>query len=165
MSPGVISRSMCLGMVVGFSPTVGLQAVLCFVIALVCNRLWRPGTFDWIIALVGSLVVNPLTMVPTYTLYYWIGCHAMTCSGLVEFKDAAHIKDFVYTLGEGTAAIFLGSVPFMLIGIPAGYYLGRVVERLLEARAQRRRVRLLEVARRRREQELRAAQSAQSAGS
>jgi hypothetical protein len=161
MSPGVISRSMCMGMAVGFSPTVGLQAVMCFLIALACNRFWRPAMFDWVIALVGSLVVNPLTMVPTYTFYYWVGCQAITCSSLVEFKDAEHIKDFVYALGDGTLAIFLGSIPFMLIGLPAGYFLGRVIERLLEARAQRRRVRLLEVARRRREQELRAAQSAQ----
>lgn len=161
MSPGVISRSMCMGMAVGFSPTVGLQAVICFAIALLCNRFWRPAMFDWVIALVGSLVVNPLTMVPTYTFYYWIGCQMMSCSSLVEFQDADHIKDFIFALGDGTVAVLLGSVPFMVAGLPAGYYLGRLIERVLEARAQRRRVRLLEVARRRREQELRATQSAQ----
>lgn len=149
-----------MGMAVGFSPTVGLQAVICFIIALLCNRFWRPAMFDWVIALVGSLVVNPLTMVPTYTFYYWIGCQMMNCSGLVEFQDAEHIKDLIFALGDGTLAVLLGSVPFMLAGLPIGYFLGRLVERVLEARAHRRRVRLLEVARRRREQELRAAQSA-----
>lgn len=161
MSPGVISRSMCMGMAVGFSPTVGLQAVICFIVALLCNRFWRPATFDWVIALVGSLVVNPLTMVPTYTFYYWVGCHMMSCSSLVEFQDAEHIKDFIFALGDGTVAVLVGSVPFMLAGLPIGYYLGRLIERVIEARAHRRRARLLEVARRRREQELRAAQSAQ----
>lgn len=150
-----------MGMVVGFSPTVGLQAVLCFVIAVMCNRFWRPAMFDWVIALIGSLVVNPLTMVPTYTFYYWIGCHLMTCTSYVEFQDADHIKDFIFALGEGTVAIFLGSLPFMFAGVPGGYYLGRGIEKILETRAQRRRVRLLEVARRRREQDIRAAQTAQ----
>lgn len=164
MSPGVISRSMCMGMAVGFSPTVGLQAVICFIIAVLCNRYWRPATFDWVIALVGSLVVNPLTMVPTYTFYYWIGCQMMSCSGLVEFQDAEHIKDLIFALGDGTVAILLGSLPFMIAGLPAGYFLGRVVERVLEARAHRRRLRLLEVARQRRERELLAAQKVPSAG-
>lgn len=161
MSPGVISRSMAMGMVVGFSPTVGLQMVLCILIAAACNRFWRPGMFDWVIALVGSLVVNPLTMVPTYTFYYFIGCQMMTCSTLIEFHDAEHIKDFILSLGEGTVAILIGSLPFMIAGLPGGYYLGRAIEKLLEARAHRRRIRLMEVARRRRERELQAAQSAQ----
>lgn len=161
MSPGVISRSMAMGMAVGFSPTVGLQAVICFFVALLCNRFWRPAMFDWVIALVGSLVVNPLTMVPTYTFYYWVGCQLMTCGTMVEFSDAEHIKDFVFALGGGTLAIILGSLPFMIAGLPGGYWLGRMIEKVLEARAHRRRTRLLELARRRREQELGVAQSAQ----
>ncbi|AHC73763.1 hypothetical protein P856_549 [Candidatus Endolissoclinum faulkneri L5] len=143
MSPGVISRSISMGMVVGFSPTVGLQALICFLITFICNRLWRQDTFDWIIALIGSLVVNPLTLVPTYTFYYWVGCHAIRCSNVMEVQDFKNIRYFLYALKEGTAAIFLGSVPFMIIGLALGYYIGKIIERLLETRIQRRKERML----------------------
>ncbi|AFX99152.1 hypothetical protein A1OE_971 [Candidatus Endolissoclinum faulkneri L2] len=146
MSPGVISRSMSMGMVIGFSPTVGLQAIICFLTAFICNRLWRQDTFDWIIALVGSLVVNPLTLVPTYTFYYWVGCHMITCSNVMDVQDFENIKYFLYALKEGTAAIFLGSVPFMIIGLPLGYYIGKIVERLLKNRIQSRQARMLKQA-------------------
>ncbi len=161
LSGGVIARSMSMGMAVGFSPTVGLQFVLCFIIAQIWNRVWRPNAFNTVIALIGSLVVNPATMVPTYTLYYFIGCEMMTCTNQVEFKDASDIKDLLLNLGEGTAAILLGSIPFIAAGVPVGYWLGRLVARFLEVRAHRRRLKLLERARRRRDTELQATQSAE----
>ena len=165
LTGGVISRSMSMGMAVGFSPTVGLQFVLCFIIAQISNRLWKDNAFNTVIALIGSLVVNPATMVPTYTLYYFIGCGMMTCNGNVEFQDAGDITDLLLNLGEGTVAIFLGSLPFMILGVPVGYWLGRLVERFLEARAHRRRLKLLERARQRRAEEVRAEEvrAAQSA--
>jgi len=161
LGDGVISRSMSMGMAVGFSPTVGLQLVICFIFAQLCNRFWRPNTFNTVIALIGSLVVNPLTMVPTYTFYYFVGCEMITCESSINFRDSHHIADYIWTLSEGTGAIFIGSIPFMIAGVPVGYFLGRLVEKVLEARAHRRRLRLVERARARREQEVRAAQSAQ----
>lgn len=161
LSDGVISRSMAMGMVVGFSPTVGLQLVICLIIAQLCNRLWWPNMFNTVIALIGSLVVNPLTMVPTYTFYYFIGCQVMACTSTVEFHDATHISDFIWTLGEGTVSVFIGSIPFMVVGLPVGYWLGRGVEKVLEARAHRRHAKLMERARERRKREAEAAQSAE----
>jgi uncharacterized protein (DUF2062 family) len=160
LGDGVISRSMCMGMVVGFSPTVGLQLVICFILAQLCNRLWRPNTFNTVIALIGSLVVNPFTMVPTYTFYYWVGCRMTTCTTDIRFEDAGAISDLIWKLGEGTWAIFLGSVPFMVVGLPGGYHLGRLIERVLEARANCKREKLVERARERRRQEVEAAQTA-----
>ena len=37
LGDGVISRSMAMGMVIGFSPTIGLQMVLCLIISLTAN--------------------------------------------------------------------------------------------------------------------------------
>ena len=149
LSEGVIARSMAMGMVVGFSPTVGLQMVICVVLALAVNRLRDHYVFDSVIALVGSLVVNPFTMVPTYTAYYFIGCQMMTCSRVVEFQSDHQIQQALTNLGEGTLAIMLGSLPFMVIGVPLGYGLGRLVERFLERRANRKRARKAELAQRR----------------
>ena len=88
-------------------------------------------------------------MVPTYTAYYFIGCQMMTCSRVVEFQSDHQIQQALTNLGEGTLAIMLGSLPFMVIGVPLGYGLGRLVERFLERRANRKRARKAELAQRR----------------
>jgi len=151
LSKGVIARSMAMGMVVGFSPTVGLQMVLCVIIVFVLNRLAGRYVFDMVVAVVGTLVVNPLTMVPTYTLYYLIGCRAMSCSTAIEFQSEDQVHLMLSTLGDGALAIFFGSIPFMVVGAPLGYWLGRLIERFLERRATRRQARQIALARRRRE--------------
>lgn len=151
LTDGVIPRSICMGMVVGFSPTVGLQMLLCVLLSIAVNRYWRPHTFSSVIALIGSLVVNPLTMVPTYTLYYVIGCEFLTCSAHVEFESQGHIETVLLNFGEGSLAILLGSLPFMVVGFPVGYWLGWLIERFLIRRAARKRERLVAIAKRRRE--------------
>lgn len=151
MSKGVIARSMAMGMVVGFSPTVGLQIVICLAIILIVNRVTGRYLFDIVVSTVGTLVVNPLTMVPTYSLYYLIGCRAITCSAVVEFQSEDQVHQMLSTLGDGAVAIMLGSVPFMLVGAPVGYLLGRGIEQFLERRASRRQARQVAMARRRRD--------------
>lgn len=157
---GVISRSMAMGMVVGFSPTVGLQMAICIAIALAANRLRGLYTFDTVIALIGSLVVNPLTMVPTYTVYYFIGCRMMTCSSMVELESDQQIQGILTNLGEGSIAILLGSAPFMVAGVPLGYAVGWLIERFLDRRTARQRARKAAVAQRRLDQ----ARSAEARG-
>ena len=151
ISDGVIARSMSMGMVVGFSPTVGLQMVLCMVISLGMNWMLGRHYFNIIIALIGSLVINPFTMVPSYAGYYLLGCTFMTCSQTLELESAAQITAIIKLGGEGALAIILGSIPFMVVGGPVGYWLGRQVEEVLKRRATRKRERIQEVARRRRE--------------
>lgn len=146
---GVISQSMAMGMAVGFSPTVGLQLVMCFVFSFAVNH-FRPGTFNPVIALLGSLVVNPLTMVPTYTLYYFLGCKVRNCSQLIEFESVGQITQLLKIGGDGAITILVGSIPFMILGAPVGYYLGWLIEKFLERRTHRRRARLLDLARPRR---------------
>jgi len=151
LSHGVIARSMAMGMVVGFSPTVGLQMVICLIIVLIVNRMTGRYLFDMVISVIGTLVVNPLTMVPTYSLYYLIGCRAMSCSTIVEFESEHQVQQMLTTLGDGALAIFVGSIPFMVVGLPLGYWLGRLIERFLERRSARRHARQIEMARRRRD--------------
>lgn len=151
-SRGVISRSMAMGMVVGFSPTVGLQMAICIAIALAVNRLRGLYTFDTVIAVIGSLVVNPLTMVPTYTLYYFIGCQLMSCSTGLQIESDHQIQYILTNLGEGSIAILLGSVPFMIVGVPLGYGVGWLIERFLDRRTARQRARRAALAQRRLDQ-------------
>ena len=54
------------------------------------------------------------------------------------------------TLCSGVVAIVVGSLPFMLLGWPLGYGIGRLIERFLERRVAMRQARLVAMARRRR---------------
>ena len=135
--PGTIGRSLAIGTVIGFSPTVGLQVVLCLGVCLLWNRFFNPK-LSLPPAVVGSLVVNPLTMGPTYFVYYQLGCGVMHCTGewsMERLGSLGSITEMGWTL---LAALWLGSIPFMLGGYFAGRYLGNRFEAFLQARRRRR---------------------------
>lgn len=136
--PGMLGWSVGIGMVIGFSPTIGLQMLICIGFCLLWNRL-HEVKLNLAAMLVGSLVVNPLTMAPTYVLYYQIGCQVVQC-GRHQVSEAFFLSlSNITDLGWGIALpTLLGSVPFMLVGLPVGIYLGNRVEALLEARRKRR---------------------------
>ncbi len=143
--PGMLGWSVGIGMVIGFSPTIGLQMLFCIAVALLWNR-FHEIKLNLPAMLVGSLVVNPLTMAPTYVLYYQIGCQVITCRGRGVSEEFFLSLSNVSQLGWNIAwPIIVGSLPFMLVGLPLGIYLGNKVEGFLEARRakapERRRVR------------------------
>jgi len=134
---GTLGRSLAVGMVIGFSPTVGAQAVICLIFGLIWNRL-SELKMNLPAMLVGSIVVNPVTMGPTYYLYYKIGCLVTTCHldmSSEKFGSFGAISE----LGQSIIVpVVIGSVPFVLAGAPLGYWLGNRIERFLEHRRQRR---------------------------
>ena len=134
---GMLGWSVGLGMFIGFSPTIGLQMLVCIGLALTWNR-FHEIKLNLPAMLVGSLVVNPLTMAPTYVLYYQIGCQVVTCRGRGVSEEFFLSLSNVTQLGWGIALpIIIGSIPFMLVGLPVGIYLGNKVEGLLEKRRAR----------------------------
>src|SRR3546814_8208027 len=92
-------------------------------------------------------------MVPTYALYYLIGCRMMTCSAVEKFENDSQVHAILTNLGEGSVAIMLGSLPFMIVGVPLGYGIGALIERFLERRAVHQRSRRAALAQRRRSEE------------
>lgn len=135
--PGTLGWSLGIGLVIGFSPTVGIQLLICIGFCLAWN-FWSGFKLNLPVMMVGSLVVNPLTMAPTYWLYYTIGCLAMECR--LRLNQEFFISlDSIGQLGFSIAApVILGSLPFMILGLPLGVYLGNKAEKLLEARLRRR---------------------------
>lgn len=133
--PGTLGRSLSIGMVVGFSPTVGAQAVICLIFGLIWNRL-SEIKLNLPAMLVGSIVVNPLTMGPTYYLYYKIGCLFRVCEPIAtdHFASLGAITD----LGQAIVIpVVIGSLPFMLAGAPLGYWLGHRAEVFLHNRRKK----------------------------
>lgn len=137
---GTLGTSLGIGMVIGFSPTVGAQAVVCLVAGLLWNR-FSEIKMNLPAMLVGSIVVNPITMGPTYYLYYKAGCLFQTCK--IEI-DTEHFASLGAITEVGHAIIWpvvIGSIPFMIAGFPVGYWLGNKAERFLEKRRAKRRER------------------------
>lgn len=134
---GMLGWSLGIGLVIGFSPTVGLQMLICIAICLLWNR-FHEIKLNLPAMLVGSLVVNPLTMAPTYLLYYQVGCQVVECR--LRLREEFFMSvDNITQIGSGILVpIVLGSVPFMLVALPIGVFLGNRIEALLERRRKRR---------------------------
>jgi uncharacterized protein (DUF2062 family) len=65
-SPRAIAGGLGLGTFIAFTPTIGVQLILAFVIATFFN-LNRPA------AMIPVWITNPVTVAPIYTFNYWLG--------------------------------------------------------------------------------------------
>ena len=65
-SPRAIAGGLSLGTFIAFTPTVGVQIILAFVIATMFN-MNRPA------AMIPVWITNPITVAPIYTFNYWLG--------------------------------------------------------------------------------------------
>lgn len=65
-SPRSIAGGLALGTFIAFTPTVGVQLILAFVIATFFN-MNRPA------AMIPVWITNPVTVAPIYTFNYWLG--------------------------------------------------------------------------------------------
>jgi hypothetical protein len=65
-SPRAIAGGLGLGTFIAFTPTVGVQLILAFVIATFFN-MNRPA------AIIPVWITNPVTVAPIYTFNYWLG--------------------------------------------------------------------------------------------
>ncbi|MGB3210927.1 MAG: DUF2062 domain-containing protein [Desulforhopalus sp.] len=65
-SPRAIASGLGLGTFIAFTPTVGVQLIMAFVIATFFN-MNRPA------AMIPVWITNPVTVAPIYTFNYWLG--------------------------------------------------------------------------------------------
>ncbi|MEZ6062762.1 MAG: DUF2062 domain-containing protein [Planctomycetaceae bacterium] len=87
-----IALGAAIGMLVGMTPTVGLQTVVVMAIALSTYRLFY---FNRAAALLMIYVSNPLTMVPIYYGLYWVGTRFLPGTATVEqFRDILTFEGF-----------------------------------------------------------------------
>lgn len=136
LDEGKFARSMALGLFIGCSPTVGLQMVLSIAVCILLNRLLALK-FDAAITIFGTLIVNPVTMVPIYSLYLSLGCLAMDCGGVTEITSSESILELISSGSHAYLAIILGSLPFMAVFTVVGYFLSRRLFIFLAERIKR----------------------------
>lgn len=65
-SPRAIAGGLAIGTFVAFTPTIGVQIILAFIIATFFD-MNRPA------AMIPVWITNPITVAPIYTLNYWLG--------------------------------------------------------------------------------------------
>jgi len=100
-SPKRIAMSCALGVIIGFSPYVGLHTGMAMGTSFICGLPLYP-------LLIGAYITNPFTLVPVYTVCYKFGV-------LVTGKHASKIPDFDkmdYTTLMNTAKTFF--IPFFV---------------------------------------------------
>ena len=117
-NPREIALGFALGLLVGFSPTMGVQIA----IAVFLASLFKWNKFT---AAVGVQITNPLTAPVLYGFTYWIGASLM---GLKKQLDLTFSLDWqnVLTMIEQAPSIFLAlTIGGLVAGVPvavAGYF-------------------------------------------
>ena len=69
-SPHSIALGTAIGMFVGMTPTVGIQMMVILAIAAVTRPLFH---FNRVAGLITVYISNPLTIVPMYAAFYYVG--------------------------------------------------------------------------------------------
>ena len=70
--PAPIARGVFMGLLIGMTPTVGIQMYLIFAVWLVAAKVFR-WNFNLLLAIAWSWLSNPITMIPFYYVYYVTG--------------------------------------------------------------------------------------------
>lgn len=105
--PKEVSSSLALGVVIGFTPTIGFQTALCYGIA----RLFKKS---FLISFGGSCLVTGIPIIIPVVYYgeYQLGCRILKISPLIHFIHPLHFR-FLLSLGK---PILVGSIVSAVIG-------------------------------------------------
>jgi uncharacterized protein len=126
-----VARGVAMGLLVGLTPTMGLQTVLMLLGAI----LFRA---NFLAAYAVSFVSNPLTMAPLYFAFHELG-EAVLSWLPISMPQVASLEDHIVADAK---AMLIGS---LLIAVPAalsGYALTLALWRRKQARTEARRQRL-----------------------
>ncbi len=137
-TPEYIGRSVMFGLMVALTPTVGIQMPMVFLIWLGVKRFRPEWDFSAVVAMAWTWVTNVATAPPIYYLYIITG-RTLTgrldrvrdydtfASRLTESltEDATWLESFwVYAVNlvdKFGIPLFVGCVPWVIIGSWAGY--------------------------------------------
>ena len=93
-TPHSIALGTAIGMFVGLTPTVGIQMMVVLAVAGITQRLFH---FNRLAGLITVYVSNPLTIVPLYAAFYYIGTLIVDA----PMSPAEFQQRFEQTLNEG----------------------------------------------------------------
>ncbi|WP_343561005.1 DUF2062 domain-containing protein [Kiloniella sp. b19] len=137
--PHLVARGVMMGLILGSTPTVGVQLFMILGVWWVSNYIlkWK---FSLILAMAWSWHSNPFTMIPLYYLFYMTGSVL-----LFDFDHSQSFDHFEHALGglqnpdqsfweslyhgilllweKVGVSIFIGCIPYMIILGTLGYWI------------------------------------------
>ena len=149
--PRALARGVAAGVLIGTSPTLGLQTTLLVLLFLACRPVpWL--RFNLVVAFAWSWVSNPFTLGPLYYLYYVTGGIALAgkeaaIQSFGAFRQAlAAVTDGMGWSPEAIASVLgdlwrtfgiclaVGSIPYMVIFTLGAYTAAVILLRRHKAR-------------------------------
>ena len=124
-TPEAIAGGFALGILIAFTPTVGVQMIIAAFIATLFN-------LNRIAAIVPLWISNPVTLVPIYAGTYWIGLKFVpgpsylevfeklkaAASGLENISTFSFIEQFQSILSLGGTVFGIMTLGALIIGLP-----------------------------------------------
>ena len=116
-TPKEISLGMALGLMVGMSPTMGIQTIISVFLA---------SLFKWskITAAIGVQITNPLSAPFIYGTTYLIGAKLLGLSGGFDIRGILNLDGLMHLLGQAPVILLAMTLGGIAIGLPlaaAGY--------------------------------------------
>ncbi len=139
--PKFIAYGVLIGLIIGLTPTVGVQMPLCFIFWWLSKKLFN-FHFSLILSIAWSWVSNPATTVPLYFLYHETGQIILNFdndndsdfdkfnqlfanAGLSGIDGAFNFLLFLWD--EIGISIWIGCIPYAAIFSLIGYYMSIAV--------------------------------------
>lgn len=151
--PHNIAYGVLIGLIIGFTPTVGFQMPLILIAWIIARKVFN-FHFSIILAIAWSWLSNPATMIPLYFVYYQTGSLILNFGGeggftfskftelfkgadLDDIEGAVEFLSFLWdTIG---LSIWVGCVPYAIILGLIGYYMSLAVVRNYQKMKEHRR--------------------------
>ena len=93
-TPHSIALGTAIGMFIGLTPTVGIQMIIVLAVAGITQRLFH---FNRLAALITVYISNPITIVPLYAAFFYIGSLMVDA----PMSPAEFQEQFEQTLNQG----------------------------------------------------------------
>lgn len=152
--PEYMARGVFFGLLVALSPTTGIQMPMIFVIWLLVRKFRSSWNFNLLVALAWTWVTNVLTIPPLYYLYVVTGRALLGWLDRIKSfetfesrlsetlsPDAGWLEAlWVYTVNfidKFGLPVFVGSIPWTIMGSWLGYKWSLALIRRVRARRRR----------------------------
>ncbi len=153
--PKFIAYGVLIGIIVGLTPTVGVQMPLCFICWWLSKKLFN-FHFSLIISIAWSWLSNPASMIPLYFLYYQTGQLILNLGngnnvGFDKFNQLFANADLsgmegafnflLFLWDQIGISIWIGCIPYAIIFSLIGYYMSIAIIKRYKSRKKRKAIR------------------------
>ena len=110
-TPREIALGMALGLMVGMSPTMGVQTIIAVFLA---------SLFKWskITAAIGVQITNPLTAPFIYGTTYLIGAKLLGITAEFDIREMLNLDGLIHLVGQAPMILITMTLGGIVVGLP-----------------------------------------------